>query len=156
MLVECSTRGFSSHKLEENFLGVLETLVDFGIGSDKLIGQVVGLSLSLLISIGNVALIRSEKNFRVVVKDDLHGIVAEPEKDCMLGSNPFLQVYHILLFIVCRRRWHNGFEFIGFLLLVNQIVSKMLQQSNLLLKNIRVFDKAVRRNHWFATTRRFH
>jgi hypothetical protein len=92
LTIDRSTWFLPRDKLLQNLLGVFETLGNLGIASNKLVGEVVCFAIPLFIDIGDMALVRSQEHFSVIVEHNLHRLVTYAEEDCMLGSNPFLQV----------------------------------------------------------------
>lgn len=140
-------------ELLQNFLCVFEALGNLRIVTHQLIRQVVGVAVALLVHVGNVTLIRGQQHFGVIVKDDLHRVVAEAEEDCVLGAYPFLQVDERLPradMLSTRRQEHV--LIVGFLLLLNQIIAKVLQKRDFLLQLIRKTRQCVRNDDGFTTT----
>ena len=131
---------YSGEELMQYFLGVLEAFRNFGIVADQLICQVVGFAKALLIDIGNVSFIWSKKDFRMIVENDLHRMIAQTEEDGMLSAHPFLEVDRRLSggTSLVRNRGAEYILFVCLLLLFDQIVSKVFQQGHLLLKMIRI------------------
>lgn len=125
----------SRNQLLQDFFGVFEALGNLRVVTDKFIGQVVCLAIALLVDISNVALVRGQKDFRVVVKDNLDRMVAEAEKDSVLGSDPFLKINERLARTRLLASQRPKIIFLlSFLLLLDQIVSEVLQKCDLLLQ----------------------
>ncbi len=79
--------------MRENIFGVFEPLGHLGVVAVKGLVKWHCRAFSLLVNIGDVAVLRVEQNLSVVLEVHLHNFVAQPEHDCVFGSHPFLHVY---------------------------------------------------------------
>lgn len=92
LAVDRSTLWLAGDELLQNLLRVFETLGNLRITSNQLVREVIGVANPVFVDIGDMTLIGSQEDLRVIVKDNLYSVVAESEENGMLCSNPLLQV----------------------------------------------------------------
>jgi hypothetical protein len=143
------------NQLLQDFFGIFEALGDLCVVSYKLISQVVRIAVALFVNVGDVTLIGGQKHFRVIVEHDLDSVITETEEDSMLGSNPFLEIDERLsrTRLVASSRPKVVF-LLRLLLLFDQIVPEVFQESNLLLQLAWILRQSVRDDNRLATTNR--
>ena len=78
--------------MSKDVLGVLQSLGHLGVVAIQGLVEWHGLSLTLLVHVGNISVLRVEQDFSVVLEVDLNNLVAESEHNGMFGTHPFLDV----------------------------------------------------------------
>ncbi len=90
----------------KDVLGVFESLGHLSIVTLQCMVQREGLSLSLLVHIGDQSALRIKEDLSVILEIHLDDLVAEPKHDGVFSSHPFLYVNRRILAawlrIVCR------------------------------------------------------
>ena len=76
----------------QDIFRVLETLGHFGIVAVKSLVQRHRRSLTLLVHVCHISVLRVQKDLRVILEVNLHNFVAESKHYSVLGSHPFFDV----------------------------------------------------------------
>lgn len=121
-----SSTPLSRDKLLHDLFCVFESFGKVGIVSDQFVIKVECLTVTLFVDICDVALVRRKKNFGLIIKHNLYGLITKSEKDSMFSTNPFLDKYETGIRSAVVLGCYETVSF-QFLLLFHQVIVEVFQ-----------------------------